>query len=70
MSQEALVIRCHCQHGAWGRVVAVLLLDGRLEMRQDGKSSTVSGGRVLLSCRRCGFETEIALDAVPGVAVA
>lgn len=44
-------------------MLAVLLWDGRLEIRQEGKTSIVSGGHVLLSCNRCGFETEVALDS-------
>ena len=59
---EPTIIHCLCQRGTWHRILAVILPDGRLEIRNDGKSSVVSGGRVELSCQRCGFERELALD--------
>lgn len=59
------IIHCRCHKGTFFRVLGVLLEDGRLEMRQDGKSSTVSGGTVDLRCKRCGFQREIALDSRP-----
>ncbi len=57
------VIHCRCQKGSFSRVLGVLLDNGKLEMRQDGKSSVVSGGMVDLSCRRCGFQRELSLDS-------
>ncbi len=60
---DATIIHCLCHRGAFDRVLAVLLPDGRLEMRKDGKSSTVSGGTVDLACKRCGFEREMVLDS-------
>ena len=56
------IIHCLCQRGTWHRVIGIILPDGRLEMRNDGKSSVVSGGRVELSCERCGFDRQIVLD--------
>lgn len=59
---EGTIIHCRCQRRTWYRILAVLLPDGRLEMRQDGKSTIFTGGSVTLACRRCGFSEEIALD--------
>lgn len=56
------IVHCRCHKGSFFRVLGVLLEDGRLEMKNDGKSSTVSGGTVDLRCTRCGFEREIRLD--------
>lgn len=33
-------------------------------MRENGKESVVTGGRVNLGCAKCGFEREIVLDKV------
>ena len=59
------VIHCRCQKGSFSRVLGVLLDDGSLEMRGDGKSSTVSWGVVDLRCDRCGFKRELVLDSIP-----
>lgn len=59
---EPIIIHCLCQRETWHRILAVILPDGRLEMKNDGKSSVVSGGRVELSCSRCGFDRQITLD--------
>lgn len=58
------VIHCRCRKGAFSRVMGVLLPDGRLEMRESGKSSIQAGGTVQLSCSKCGFERELSLDSV------
>ncbi len=72
---DAEVIHCYCkrlrkkapwhhQHPQFSRVLAVLLPDGRLELRQDGKSGIVAGGTVALACSKCGFEREISLGVL------
>ena len=69
------IIHCQCRGesrngGTWYRNLAVLLPDGRLEIRNIGKSTLVSGGLVKLACDRCGFEEELALDTLAAVALA
>ena len=67
MNQTDTVIRCRCEHH---NIVGVLLADGRLEVRKDGKSTVVSGGYVVLSCLRCQFELRPPLDKNPGLVLA
>ena len=62
---DAEIIRCNCYNRRGTCVIAVLLPDGRLEMRRAGKSSIVSGGVVDLNCDRCGFKRELVLDSIP-----
>ena len=61
---EGRVIRCRCEHH---NIVGVVLPDGRLEVRKDGKSTIVSGGDVVLACLRCRFE--LRLDTAAELAV-
>lgn len=66
MSQNT-VLRCHCEHH---NILGVLLGDGRLEVRKDGKSTIVSGGDVVLRCLRCGEERKPLIDVEAGLAYA
>ncbi len=59
------VIHCYCVRGTFSRVVAVLLDDGQLQMKESGKSVLFVGGIADLSCTKCGFERKLVLDSVP-----
>jgi len=66
LNETGTVIRCRCEHH---NIVGVLLPDGRLEVRKDGKSTIVSGGDVVLACLHCRFEMKPALDKIAALGV-
>jgi len=56
------LLHCLCESNGRRHVLAVLLADGRLEMRGHGKARTVVGAEQV-RCEKCGFG--VALDKMP-----